>query len=371
MEKWLNSTFSRQTYVSLPAEADTMTAHNKERTKAMPVTKKHNYSLRKHNTFGLDVKANQYVSYDSVDELVEVLAEITTSSQPMLHIGSGSNLLFTQDFAGTILHSGIQFIKTIAQHGDEVLVRAGAGIVWDDFCALMAQLNWYGTENLSHIPGEVGAAAVQNIGAYGVEVGSIVHEVETIEVSTGRPRVFQATECHYDYRDSIFKHRHGEYIVTAVVFRLSTTPRVHLDYGALQQLRNNDPVPSTQTIRDAVIAIRQSKLPSPDRLGSAGSFFKNPVISIEAYVGLLRTYPGMPHYPVDERQVKVPAAWLIEQCGMKGHCHGGAAVYERQPLILVNKNHATPSDIVALAEQVKESVYQKFNIQLQPEVNYI
>ena len=236
----------------------------------------------------------------------------------------------------------------------------------------MAKNNYYGSENLSHIPGEVGAAAVQNIGAYGVEVESIIQEVETIEITTGKPRAFQAQECEYEYRNSIFKNRlKGQYIVTAVVFRLSTIPVVHLDYGQLKDLRSRDEVPTANEIRNAVIAIRKSKLPEPDQLGSAGSFFKNPVVTVEVFKNLSALYSDIPHFVIDERQVKIPAAWLIEQCGWKGKCHGGAAVYEKQPLIIVNKNQATPSDIMELASLVQQSVYVKFKINLQPEVNYI
>lgn len=205
-----------------------------------------------------------------------------------------------------------------------------------------------------------------------MEVGSIIKEVETIEVATGRPRTFSNKECAYGYRDSIFKNQlQGQYIVTAVVFRLSVVPKVHLDYGQLQELRSATVVPSAQTIREAVISIRKSKLPEPDELGSAGSFFKNPVVAKGVYEKLAQGYASVPHYVVDEEQIKIPAAWLIEQCGWKGKSHGGAAVYEKQPLILVNKDHAAPTDIIELAGMIRQSVLEKFQIQIYPEVNYI
>ena len=236
----------------------------------------------------------------------------------------------------------------------------------------MASSNYYGCENLSYIPGEVGASAIQNIGAYGVEVESIIQQVETIEVSTGKPRVFTTVECEYGYRDSIFKRRlQGQYIVTAVVYRLSAVPIVHLDYGQLQQLRSREGIPTAQEVRDAVIAIRQSKLPEPDELGSAGSFFKNPVVPAEVFHRLAAFHADVPHYVINDEQVKIPAAWLIDQCGWKGKSHGGAAVYEKQPLILVNRDHATPADIMELAALIEQSVLEKFNIHLSPEVNYI
>lgn len=340
--------------------------------KSMSMTIQYQYPLLKHNTFGMDVKAEQFITYDTVDELVAVLATLRGSAKRILHIGSGSNLLFTSDFDGVILHSNIKFIEYVSHDSQEVLVRAGSGVVWDDLCAEMARNNYYGSENLSYIPGEVGAAAVQNIGAYGVELESIIQEVETIEVATGKPRFFQASECAYGYRDSIFKNSlHGQYIVTAVVFRLSVIPVVHLDYGQLQDLRGQEPTPTAQAIRDAVIAIRRSKLPEPDELGSAGSFFKNPVVPLAVYQDIAASYSDVPHYVVDEEHIKIPAAWLIDQCGWKGKRHGGAAVYEKQPLILVNNGQATPRDIIELAAQIQQSVHNKFGIHIHPEVNYI
>ena len=336
----------------------------------MPISKRYNYSLLGHNTMGIDVKAKQFITYDTVDELKSVLNE--TAGEPVLHIGSGSNLLFTQDFEGVVLHSKIRFTQLVTCNQREVVVRVGAGVIWDDFCAEMAQNNYYGSENLSYIPGEVGAAAVQNIGAYGVEVESIIQEVETIEIATGKPRVFHVSECEYGYRESIFKNQlPGQYIVTAVIFKLSTIPVVHLDYGQLKEMKSQAQVPRAQEIRDAVIAIRKSKLPEPDQLGSAGSFFKNPVVPIGLFHDLAAAYSEVPHYIIDEKQIKIPAAWLIEQCGWKGKCHGGAAVYEKQPLIIVNKNHATSSDIMELASLIQQSVYDKFKINIYPEVNYI
>ena len=339
---------------------------------ANSITIKHQYPLCEHNTFGLEVKAKQFISYNTVDELVEVLASLRDKEEQILHIGGGSNLLFTKDFEGSILHSDIKFIQFVSRDNCEVVVRVGSGVKWDDFCAEMASNNYYGCENLSYIPGEVGASAIQNIGAYGVEVESIIQQVETIEVATGKPRMFRTVECEYGYRDSVFKQRlQGQYIVTAVVHRLSALPVVHLDYGQLQQLRSQEGVPTAQEIRDAVIAIRRSKLPEPEELGSAGSFFKNPVVPAAVFRQLAAAYSDVPHYVVDDYHIKVPAAWLIEQCGWKGKRHGGAGVYEKQPLILVNRDHATPNDIMELAVLIQQSVFEKFHIQLEPEVNYI
>ena len=338
----------------------------------MPVRKRYNCSLLEHNTMSIDAKAKEFISYDTVEELIAILCEIRDKGQRILHIGRGSNLLFTQDFDGAVLHSGIKFIEYVSRSNQEIIVRAGAGVVWDDFCAQMAQKNYYGCENLSYIPGEVGASAVQNIGAYGVEVESIIQEVETIEIATGTRRVFKVEECEYGYRDSIFKNRlQGQYIVTAVVYRLSTAAVVNLEYGQLKELRSQDSVPSAQEIREAVIAIRKSKLPEPSELGNAGSFFKNPVVPVEVFNELAAVYSELPHYVLNDKQVKIPAAWLIDKCGWKGKCHGGAAVYEKQPLIIVNRNKATAADIMELATLIQQSVYDKFRINIYPEVNYI
>ncbi len=338
----------------------------------MAITIQHHYSLLEHNTFGMDVKAAQFINYKTVDELIEVLATLRERGERILHIGCGSNLLFTRDFDGTILHSDIKFIEEVSRDEQHIYFRVGSGVVWDDFCARMAQNNYFGPENLSYIPGEVGASAIQNIGAYGVEVESIIHEVETIAVATGQPRVFQVNECEYGYRDSIFKNRlKGQYIVTAVVFRLSLIPVVHLDYGPLREFSSHGEEPTAQAIREAVIGIRRSKLPEPKEMGSAGSFFKNPVVPVEAFQQIAATHADVPHYEVDDRHIKVPAAWLIEQCGWKGKRHGGAGVYEKQPLILVNRGHARPNDIMELAALIQQSVFEKFHIQLEPEVSYI
>lgn len=329
-----------------------------------------NYDLSAQNTFRMKVFCACWVEYETVKELEGL--NFDKLPKPLLHIGAGSNLLFTKDFPGTVLHSNIEFIKYIDMGLQEVPVMVGAGVLWDNFVAETCRHGLWGAENLSLIPGEVGAAAVQNIGAYGVEVESIIREVETIEVSTGKAHVFQTAECEYGYRDSIFKQRlQGQYIVTAVVYHLSAVPAVHLDYGPLQQLRSRETVPTAQEIRDAVIAIRDTKLPRPEQLGSAGSFFKNPVVPAEVYQQLAANYADVPHYAVDEKQVKIPAAWLIEQCGWKGKRHGGAAVYEKQPLLLVNEHQATPTDIMELADLIQQSVLDKFHIQLNPEVNYI
>ncbi len=328
------------------------------------------YSLLAHNTFGMNVRARHFVEYDSVDELRTFLA--AHRGERIFHIGAGSNLLFTNDFDGYILHSGIKFCELRHEDDTDLLVRVGSGVVWDGFCAAACAKNLGGTENLSYIPGEVGASAVQNIGAYGAEVADIITQVETIEIATGEQRIFQNSECQYGYRQSIFKgDLKGQYIVTAVVFRLTKKPTLRLDYGHLRDTLAHIDRPTVNDVRQAVIGIRKQKLPEPSELGSAGSFFKNPVVPCAQADALLAENPAMPHYAVGDSATKIPAAWLIEQCGWKGRTLGGAGVYEKQPLVLVNRNHATPDDVQQLAQQIVASIHEKFGITIEPEVNYV
>lgn len=333
---------------------------------------KQQYPLIERNTFHLKAVADWFAEYTSKSELIELLHSDLLKEHPFLAIGGGSNLLFTADYRGVVLHSAIRFIEIEREDEEFVWVRAGSGIVWDDFCAFAVDHKLAGAENLSYIPGEVGASAVQNIGAYGVEVCDLIEEVETIHAKSGELRVFQHTECKYGYRTSIFKTGlKGEYIVTSVLFRLSKTPVYKLDYGNLREELKHYSELDLKTVRDVVIAIRQSKLPDPEIAGNAGSFFMNPVISRSHYESLLIKYPHMPHYVVDEHSVKVPAAWLIERCGWKGKEWGGAAVHDKQCLVLINKNNATAQEICDLAQAICQSVSREFDIVISPEVNYI
>ena len=331
-----------------------------------------NYSLLPHNTFGMDVYARYFAEYDTVDELADFLQTDLARSHKLLPIGAGSNLLFTGDYDGIVLHSRIRFCTIVGDTPDEVLVRVGSGVVWDDFCDDMCARGFGGIENLSYIPGEIGASAVQNIGAYGVEAKDVIVCVETIETTTGQAHTFDAAACDYGYRHSIFKSElQGRHIVTAVTYRLQKKPTLRLDYGNLRDTLSHIAHPTVADVRRAVIDIRRQKLPEPAELGSAGSFFKNPVVPAAQFEALRAQYPAMPHYPAGDTQVKIPAAWLIEQCGWKGKTVGGAAVYDKQPLVLVNKNHATPADVQTLAQQIVDSVITKFNIKIDPEANYI
>ena len=332
-----------------------------------------NYSLLRHNTFGMDVKASVFVEYESVEELKDLLGRSSLAEGTWLHIGGGSNLLFTKDYPGLILHSAIKGFEVVSENDGEVLVRAGAGEVWDDFVAYAVEKGWYGAENLSLIPGEVGASAVQNIGAYGVEAKDLIVKVETIEVATGKERVFGNEECGYAYRESVFKHAlKGKYIVTHVTYRLSKTPFYRLDYGNVRsELEKRGCELTLENVRQTIIDIRESKLPDPKVQGNAGSFFMNPIVPRPLFESLLEEYPQMPHYEVDAERVKIPAAWMIDQCGWKGKQLGRAGVHHKQALVLVNCGGATGQEIIALSEEIQQSVFEKFGVRIYPEVNFI
>ena len=332
------------------------------------MTVRDNCSLADRNTFGMDVRADSLIDWASTDELKNALLDI---SKPILMIGGGSNLLFMGDFKGTVLHSTISSIEIIASTDKDVHVKVGAGVVWDDFVAWCSINGFWGVENLSAIPGEVGASAVQNIGAYGVEAKDVIDTVQTICLADGSERDFSNSECRYAYRQSIFKNElKGQYAVAYVIFSLSKVPQPKLGYGALEQEVKSLGGPTLTNIRQAVISIRESKLPDPKVLGNAGSFFMNPVISEQEFNIIRSNYPDVPSYPASGG-VKVPAGWLIEKSGWKGRSLGPAAVYDRQALVLVNKGGATGADVKRLADTIIEDVKQKFGITLSTEVNYI
>ena len=332
-----------------------------------------NYSLLASNTFGIDVSTDRYVEYDSIQELQQFLKENTLSSLQFLHIGGGSNLLFTKDYAGVILHSAIKGIEVVEETADWVEVRVGAGEIWDDFVAYSVEQNWYGAENMSLIPGEVGASAVQNIGAYGVEAKDLIVRVDTLEVDSVEPRSFTNEECGYAYRYSIFKGElKGKYIVTHVTYRLSKQAAFHLDYGNIRaELEKEGCDLTLSNLRRIIINIRNSKLPDPAVVGNAGSFFMNPIVSEAKFKELEHEYPLIPHYIMGEDRVKIPAGWMIDKCGWKGRTLGKAGVHDKQALVLVNKGGASAQEIVHLAEEIMKSVENKFGVQIHPEVNFI
>lgn len=326
-----------------------------------------NISLQPHNTFGMDVRARYWAEYGSADELKELLSQYADVQK--CFIGQGSNLLFTKDFEGIVLHSSMARAKAVRETSDEVYIEAQSGLVMDDLIAQLCDMNLYGMENLSHIPGEVGASAVQNVGAYGVEAKDVISQVEVLETATGEIHTLNNQDCKFGYRDSVFKgEQAGKYVVLSVTFRLSKKAVYKLDYG---QLRDVLPAaPSASAIRNAVIAIRQSKLPEVGQTGSAGSFFKNPIVDKATYEHLRTKYASMPSYTQADGY-KIPAAWLIEQAGGKSLSMGGAAVYEKQPLVIINRHNATPEDVMRLAKTIQDRVEEQFGINLQREVIYI
>lgn len=328
------------------------------------------YSLLSHNTFGIDVSAARFLEYFSVDELKRLIDSGQVTS-PYLHIGGGSNLLFTKDYEGTVLHSRIEGIEVVHETDDEIVVRVGAGVIWDDFVDYCVKRSWYGAENLSLIPGEVGAAAVQNIGAYGVEVKDLIVRVETLNME-GKERVYDVSECGYSYRESIFKHpANKDIFVTYVNFKLNKKEHYALDYGTIRRELEKYSTLTLETVRRVIIAIREDKLPDPRVMGNAGSFFMNPIVSRAKFEELQNIYPHMPFYEVDSSRIKIPAGWMIDQCGWKGKALGPAAVHDKQALVLVNCGGAKGKDIIALSDAVRASVRERFGIDIYPEVNFI
>jgi len=328
-----------------------------------------NYPLDGHNTFHLKVSARWFIEYGNTDELVCILRDEYFRELPSLHIGAGSNLLFTGDYNGAILHSTVRGIEVIEDAGGSVVLRIGAGETWDDVVAFATKRGWGGIENLSFIPGETGAAAVQNIGAYGSEISDVIESVEVFDIQTSQKKIFTNAECGYGYRRSIFKET-GSYIVTHITIRLSRQPVCHIDYGDLRQRFADGASATPAAVREAVISIRRSKLPDPARTGNAGSFFINPVVSPDEFERLKSAFPDLPSYPASDG-IKIPAGWLIDRCGLKGVRHGDVGVYPQQALVIVNYGQATGSEIALFAAYVAEQVYLRFKIRLTPEVKYI
>lgn len=342
-----------------------------------------NYDLSAQNTFRMKVKCALYIEYDTVDELKGL--DPQSLPQPIMHIGGGSNLLFTKDFPGTVLHSNVKYMKFVDMGLDEVLMTVGSGVVFDDFVARACECGLWGAENLSLIPGEVGAAAVQNIGAYGAEVKDIIAGVVCLDTSDWTKTVFKAPELSYGYRDSMFKHRKGRYIVTSVLFRLTRKYSPKLDYGGIRAALKipaeysaaADPTGvlglTPQQVREAVIGIRKAKLPDPEEIGSAGSFFKNPVVPREHFERIEEAEgPQVPHYDLPDGTVKIPAAWMIDRLGFKGAVKGGAQVYEKQPLVIINATgSASAQDILDLEAEIISAVRSRFGVELHPEVEHI
>lgn len=331
-----------------------------------------NYSLEKHNTFHLPVKTRWFMEYTNEEELGRILRDEYFQECLSLHIGGGSNLLFINDFNGIILHSAIKGIEVADETDDSVLLRVGAAEIWDDVVGYAVSHGWGGIENLSLIPGETGAAAIQNIGAYGAEAKDVIESVEAYNQLSFERRVFTKAECEYGYRSSFFKNEHNDpHIVTYIYIRLNKKPQLSVEYSGLKEELADYPELTLQTVRDAVIAIRRRKLPDPEKLGNAGSFFMNPVIPVAQFAKLKTLYPDIPSYAAGDGQVKVPAGWLIEQCGFKGKSHGAVGVYEKQALVLINLGDARGHEIALVAESIRMAVQERFGIEIVPEVKYV
>ena len=331
-------------------------------------------SLKAYNTFGLDVRCSQLVRVRSKTQLEGFILENNPLAESCIILGGGSNVLLLGDIERPVLRNEIKERSVVSESKKHVIVRAGGGENWHRFVRWCIREGYGGLENLSLIPGSVGAAPMQNIGAYGVEIKDVFHSLEAVNLKTGKTRVFKKAACAFGYRTSVFKERlKGKYFITSVNFKLDKIHQLSLSYGAIQTELSNRNVsnPTIKDVSDVVIAIRRSKLPDPKEIGNSGSFFKNPIIKSAKAKNLKKDYPTIPVYPQAEKMSKISAGWLIEQCGWKGKKMGGAGCYKKHALILINRKNATPQDILKLCAAIQESVSQKFGIDLIPEVNFI
>ena len=332
-----------------------------------------NKSLKNYNTFGLDVKADFFTSVNSIDELISVWKDDRFSQTKKMFLGGGSNVLLTKDFYGLIIHNCLKGIEVVKRDENFVLVKVASGEVWHDFVLYCIDNGFGGVENMSLIPGSVGAGPMQNIGAYGVEMKDVFYELEALNLSTLQIEKFNSTDCKFGYRESVFKNeKKNQYFITSVTFRLDLHPTVNTTYGAIQQQLQlmNVENPTIKNVSDAVIAIRSSKLPNPAVLGNSGSFFKNPEVSANEYERLKNEFPNVVAYPTNSGY-KLAAGWLIEQCGWKGKIVGNCGSHKDQALVLVNYGNATGDEIYQLALSIQQSVLDKFQVTIIPEVNIV
>lgn len=327
-----------------------------------------NYSLKELNSFGFDVKASLYLDFTETEELITVLKD---APKKILVLGGGSNLVFCQNFDGLILHPQNATFEIVGREKDTVTIKAGAGLEWDEFVALTVDYDLYGVENLSAIPGNVGASPVQNIGAYGVEVKDVIEKIEYLKLSDSTVHTIDKSDCHFAYRDSIFKNElKNEIVILNVYFKLSTLPNTNLSYADLKSYDFGTQTPTSGQVRQAVIQIREHKLPNHKIIGNAGSFFKNPVVNLSIAQEIEKKYDNFRYFET-EGKAKLSAAWLVEQIGYKGHIHKSVGVYDKHSLILVNHGGGTGTQIMELSNEIIEAVKTKFGIELEPEPNMI
>lgn len=329
-----------------------------------------NISLKPYNTFGIDVKARYFADLRKTEEIPGFLSALANEHKPVLFLGGGSNILFTKDFPGTVIRISTRGKRIIMEDDASVYICVEAGENWDDFVKYTVNRGWGGLENLSGIPGNAGTAPVQNIGAYGIELKDVLFELEAINLNTLEKRKFSREECRFDYRESFFKHSKEKYLILNVTFRLMKKPALQLDYGQIRDELKSLQIqsPTIRDVREAVIRLRKQKLPDPAGVGNAGSFFKNPVVTGERLEQIQFEHPDVVNFPSND-QFKLAAAWLIEQCGWKSRRQGDAGVWSGQPLVLVNYGSATGKEILDLASQIVSSVYEKFGVTLEPEIN--
>jgi UDP-N-acetylmuramate dehydrogenase len=331
-------------------------------------------SLKPYNTFGIDVKAADFIEINSIEGLKFIIETFDLVNRHTLVIGGGSNVLLTKNYDGLVLKMAILGIEKVNEDDEHVYIKAMAGEAWHQFVLYCVNNNYAGIENLSLIPGCVGAAPMQNIGAYGVEIKDTCFEVEAYDIETNEQKIFSNAECKFGYRESVFKHEaKGKYIISSVTFKLLKQAKVNVSYGAIQDVLRSKNIenPTIKNVSDAVISIRESKLPNPKVLGNAGSFFKNPEIPTEEFLSLKEKFPALVGYKTSETNTKLAAGWLIEQCGWKGKVVGNTGSHKDQALVLVNYGNATGNEIWKLAMQIQESVFEKFGVTIIPEVNVI
>lgn len=333
---------------------------------------KENHSLKSLNTFGIEASCSFFIEINSITEFVELTQLDVYQNHTKLIIGGGSNLLFTENFKGLVIKNNLKGISIVNENEDVAYVKVAAGEVWHEFVTWCIKHNLAGLENLSLIPGCVGASPMQNIGAYGVEIKDVFEELEAYDMILAAPKIFKNSDCEFGYRESVFKNKFkNHYLITSVTFKLNKKPVVNTSYGAINaelaamKIEN----PTIQHVSEAVIRIRQSKLPDPKITGNAGSFFKNPEVTEEKYLQLKKDFPDLVAYPTSSQRYKLAAGWLIEQCGLKGYELNGAAVHLKQALVLINKNNCTGKDVFNLSTHVLETVNNKFGVLLEREVN--